>query len=80
MGKRTINFLRQAKIPVSIGAMKIILQKKEDGKEITPRQAKQYNEMADNILEVIMEEQQLYNLVRNKLKQRYSLLSRALGG
>ena len=75
--QRLILLLKQGKVVATKEIPKIIIaiRKKNEGKKLTPKQLETYNDMANLILEEVIENKSLYNLTKNSLKRKNSEFS-----
>ena len=71
-GQRLILLLKQGKVVANkeIPNIKLAVQKKNDGKKLTPAMAEKYNDMAQAILQECLENKTVYNQLRNSLKKK----------
>ena len=72
--QRLILLLKQGKVVANreIPNIKLAVQKKNDGKKLTPAMAEKYNDMAQAILQECLENKTVHNQLRNSLKKKNS--------
>ena len=70
--QRLILLLKQGKVVANkeIPNIKLAVQKKNDGKKLTPAMAEKYNDMEQAILQECLENKTVYNQLRNSLKKK----------